>query len=45
MADEAAADYLESRGVYATPVLEVDGELVVGFAPERIDRLLGIPGP
>ena len=42
MADEAAAEYLESRGIYATPVLEVDGELLVGFQPERIDRLLGL---
>lgn len=45
MADEAAAEYLESRGIYATPVLEVDGELLVGFQPERIDRLLGLDPP
>jgi hypothetical protein len=42
MADQAAADYLESRGVYATPVLEVNGELLVGYQPERIDRALGL---
>ena len=41
MADEAAADFLESRGIYATPVLQVGGELLVGFQPEKIDRLLG----
>lgn len=45
MADEAAAEFLESRGIYATPVLEVDGELLVGFQPERIDRLLGLGSP
>jgi hypothetical protein len=44
MADEAAAEFLESRGIYATPVLQVGDELLVGFQPERIDRLLGL-GP
>ncbi len=42
MADEAAAEFLESRGIYATPVLSVDGELVIGFQKLRIDTLLGI---
>jgi hypothetical protein len=42
MADEAAADFLESRGIYATPVLQVGEALLVGFQPERIDRALGI---
>ncbi|HEX9821775.1 MAG TPA: glutaredoxin domain-containing protein [Methylomirabilota bacterium] len=45
MADEAAADFLESRGVYATPVLQVDGQLLVGFQPEKVDRLLGLGPP
>ena len=40
MADEEAADFLESRGIYATPVLQVDGEFLVGFQPEKIDRLV-----
>ncbi len=44
MADDEAADFLESRGIYATPVLQVDDELLVGFQPEKIDRLLGL-GP
>jgi hypothetical protein len=44
MADEAAADFLESRGIYATPVLQVGDQRLVGFQPERIDRLLGIAG-
>lgn len=44
MADEAAADDLESRGIYATPVLQVGDQFLVGFDPGRIDRLLGIAG-
>jgi arsenate reductase-like glutaredoxin family protein len=42
MADDEAAEFLEARGIYATPVLQVDGELLVGFEPEKIDRLLGL---
>ncbi len=44
MADETAAEFLESRGIFATPVLSVDGTLVVGFKKERVDALLGL-GP
>jgi len=44
MADEAAAEFLESRNIYATPVLAVDDTLVVGFQKDRIDALLGIAG-
>ena len=40
MADDAAAEFLESREIYATPVLQLDNEFVVGFQPEKIDRLL-----
>jgi hypothetical protein len=42
MADDEAAEFLESRGIYATPVLRVGDELLVGFDPEKIDRLLGL---
>ena len=45
MADQEAADFLESRDIFATPVLSVDGELIVGFRRERIDALLGLRGP
>jgi hypothetical protein len=45
MLDDAAADFLESRGIYATPVLRVGDELLIGFAPEKIDRLLGLTPP
>ena len=42
MADEESADYLESRGIYATPVLRVGDVLLIGFEPEKVDRLLGL---
>ena len=42
MADDEAAAFLESRGIYATPVLRVGDQLLVGFQPDRIDRLLGL---
>jgi len=40
MMDEDAGAFLESRGIRSTPVLSVDGELLVGFDPVRIDQLL-----
>lgn len=40
MMDEDAGAFLESRGIRSTPVLSVDGELLVGFDPARIDQLL-----
>jgi glutaredoxin-like protein NrdH len=40
MMDEEAGAFLESHGIRSTPVLSVDGELLVGFDPERIDQLL-----
>ena len=45
MADDVAAEFLESRGIYVTPVLRVDDDLLVGFQPEKVDRLLGITRP
>jgi hypothetical protein len=45
MADPEAAAFLESRGIYATPVLQVGDELVVGPPPETIDRLLAREAP
>ena len=42
MADGTAAEFLESRNIYATPVLSVDGTLLIGFQKDRIDTLLGI---
>jgi glutaredoxin 3 len=40
MVDEEAAEFLESRNIRSTPVLSVNGELVVGFERELIDELL-----
>lgn len=40
MMDEEAGAFLESRGIRSTPVLSVDGELLIGFDPQRIDQLL-----
>jgi glutaredoxin len=40
MMDEEAGAFLESRGIRTTPVISVDGELVVGFDRTRIDELL-----
>ena len=42
LVDEEAANLLESHNIYSTPVLSVDGELVVGFQRQRIDALLGL---
>ena len=44
MVDQDAADFLESRDIFATPVVSIDGELIVGFQRERIDALLGSGG-
>lgn len=44
LVDEGAAAFLESRNIYATPVLSVDGELIAGFRRERIDEALGLKG-
>ncbi len=44
MMDEDAALFLESRNIRTTPVLLLDGELIVGFDRERIDQLLGVAG-
>jgi hypothetical protein len=45
LVDPEAAAYLEERGVFVTPVLAVDQELVVGFQRARIDSLLGLGEP
>jgi len=42
MMDEDAAKLLESRNIRSTPVLSVDGELLVGFQREMVDKLLGL---
>ena len=39
---EAAREMVEKTGQMGVPVLEVDGEFVVGFNRERITKLLNI---
>ena len=40
--DPAALEDLERLGVASTPVLVIDGEVVVGFDRKRLAALLGI---
>jgi glutaredoxin len=40
--DEEAADYLESRGLFTTPVLRVGEETLAGFQRAQVDALLGL---
>lgn len=44
MADEEAADLLESKGIRSAPALGVGEEIVAGpaLSPEGIDALLGL---
>jgi glutaredoxin 3 len=37
-----AKEMVEKSGQYGVPVIEIDGEIVVGFDRARIDSLLGI---
>ena len=39
---EAAMEMIEKSGQQGVPVVEIDGEIVVGFDRERIDALLGL---
>jgi glutaredoxin-like YruB-family protein len=39
---EAALEMVEKSGQQGVPVVEIDGEIVVGFDRERIDALLGL---
>lgn len=38
--DEQAREELIALGISATPVTVIDGESVVGFDPQNLDRLL-----
>lgn len=40
MVDEKAEAELAALGIYATPVTIIDGEVVLGFDAEKLDRLL-----
>jgi glutaredoxin-like YruB-family protein len=39
----AARDLVRRTGQVGVPVVEVDGQPVVGFDRQKIDRLLGLP--
>jgi glutaredoxin 3 len=39
---ERAREMVEKSGQYGVPVLDIDGEIIVGFDRARIDTLLGL---
>ena len=41
-ADKSALDELVKMGFRATPVTLIDGEAVVGFDREKLEKLLGL---
>jgi len=40
--EEAAREMIEKSGQMGVPVIEIDGEIVVGFDPDAIRRALRI---
>jgi glutaredoxin-like YruB-family protein len=40
--ENAAKEMIEKSGQMGVPVVEIDGEIVVGFDKEKICKLLGI---
>lgn len=41
---EAAKDMVEKSGQRGVPVIEIDGEMIVGFNPDEIKKKLKIEG-
>jgi glutaredoxin 3 len=39
---ERAREMVEKSGQYGVPVIDIDGEIIVGFDRTRIDSLLGL---
>ena len=39
---EALQELVKKTGAMAVPVIDIDGEIVVGFDKEKIDKLLNI---
>ncbi|MGY4707898.1 glutaredoxin family protein [Candidatus Bipolaricaulota sp. J31] len=39
---EAAMEMVRKSGQMGVPVVEIDGEIVIGFDKERLDHLLGL---
>jgi glutaredoxin-like YruB-family protein len=40
--EEKAREMIEKSGQMGVPVIEIDGQIVVGFDKEKIDELLGL---
>lgn len=40
--DQSAVDYLVSKGFRGVPVINIDGEDILGFDQEKIDKKLGL---
>ena len=40
--EKAAQEMIEKSGQMGVPVVEIDGEIVIGFDKEKISKLLGI---
>ena len=39
--EPAALEELQRTGFMTTPVIVIDGEVIVGFDPDKLDRALG----
>ena len=39
---EAAMEMIQKTGQRAVPVIDVDGNIVIGFNKEKLDKLLGL---
>jgi len=40
--ENAAREVIEKTGQMGVPVIEIDGEIVIGFDKERIDEILNL---
>jgi thioredoxin reductase (NADPH) len=40
--DESALNELQELGVFSTPATVIDGELVIGFDKEKLEKILGL---
>jgi glutaredoxin-like YruB-family protein len=40
--EKAAMEMIEKSGQMGVPVIEIDGQIVIGFDKERIDELLNL---
>lgn len=40
--DKAATEMINKSGQMGVPVVDIDGEIIIGFDQDRIDRVLGL---